>query len=89
VRCAPPAGAFYAFPDVSGCFDDELSGSLAISRYLLEEAHVAVVPGEAFGADAHVRISFACSRETLTEGLDRMAHALGRRLERRAAPVHA
>ena len=88
VRCAPPAGAFYAFPDVSGCFDDELAGSLAIARYLLDEAHVAVVPGEAFGADAHVRVSFASSRETLAEGLDRMAEALGKRLERRAvAPV--
>ncbi len=85
VRCAPPAGAFYAFPDVSGCFDDELSGSLAIARYLLDEAHVAVVPGEAFGADAHVRVSFASSRETLAEGLDRMAEALGKRLEKRAA----
>ncbi len=85
VRCAPPAGAFYAFPDVSGCFDDELAGSLAMARYLLDEAHVAVVPGEAFGADAHVRVSFASSRETLAEGLDRMAEALGRRIERRAA----
>ena len=85
VVCAPPAGAFYAFPDVSGCFDEELSGSLAIARYLLDEAHVAVVPGEAFGADAHVRLSFACSREILGEGLDRMAAALGRRLEKRAA----
>jgi aspartate aminotransferase len=85
VRCAAPAGAFYAFPDLSGCFDEELRGSLAMARYLLDEAHVAVVPGEAFGADAHVRLSFACSRETLAEGLDRMAQALGRRLERRAA----
>jgi aspartate aminotransferase len=89
VDCVPPAGAFYAFPDVSGCFDDELSGSLAAARYLLEEAHVAVVPGEAFGADAHLRLSFACSRETLAEGLDRMAHALGRRLERRAVAAHS
>ncbi|HEV8240554.1 MAG TPA: pyridoxal phosphate-dependent aminotransferase [Thermoanaerobaculia bacterium] len=95
VRCAPPGGAFYAFPDVSECFDEELGGSLAVARYLLEEAHVAVVPGEAFGADAHVRLSFACSRETLAEGLDRMTHALGalrdsgRRLERRAAATPA
>ena len=84
VRCTPPAGAFYAFPDLSGCYDDELRGSLAMARYLLEEAHVAVVPGEAFGDDAHVRLSFACSRETLAEGLDRLAQALSRRLERRA-----
>jgi aspartate aminotransferase len=51
-----------------------------MARYLLDESHVAVVPGEAFGADAHVRLSFACSRATLTEGLDRMAEALARRV---------
>jgi aspartate aminotransferase len=85
VACPPPAGAFYAFPDVSGCFDGELTGSLAMARYLLDTVHVAVVPGEAFGADAHLRLSFACARETLAEGLDRMADALGRRQQRRAS----
>jgi aspartate aminotransferase len=84
VRCTPPAGAFYAFPDVSGCFDDELGGSLAIARYLLDSVQVAVVPGVAFGADAHVRVAFAASRETLAAGLDRMAEALGERLARHA-----
>jgi len=87
VRCAPPAGAFYAFPDVSACFDGELTDSLSLARYLLEEAHVAVVPGVAFGADAHLRLSFACARETLAEGLDRIAEALARRLAKR--PVAA
>jgi aspartate aminotransferase len=79
VLCRPPAGAFYAFPDVSDWYDEELPGSLAMARWLLDEARVAVVPGEAFAADAHLRLSFACSRETLAEGLDRIAAALLRR----------
>jgi aspartate aminotransferase len=75
-RCAPPSGAFYAFPDVTGCYREGLVGSVALSEFLLEEARVAVVPGVAFGDDGHVRISFACSRATLDLGLDRMAEAL-------------
>jgi aspartate aminotransferase len=78
VAYVPPAGAFYAFPDVSGCFGEGRAGSLEIAEYLLEQAGVAVVPGGAFGADDHVRISFACSRERLEEALDRMAEALSR-----------
>jgi aspartate aminotransferase len=91
VTCPPPAGAFYVFPDFAAHYDDELSGSLAMARYLLDEAHVAVVPGEAFGAggERHLRISFAASREELGEGLDRIARALekleSRRSEKRAA----
>jgi len=76
VVCVPPAGAFYAFPDVSGCFGEGRAGSLELAEYLLEEAGVAVVPGGAFGADDHIRISFACSRERLEEALGRMAAAL-------------
>lgn len=77
VSCVPPDGAFYAFPDVSRCYRDGVDGSIAFAEYLLEEGRVAVVPGEAFGDDAHVRISFACSREDLTRGLERIAEALG------------
>ena len=82
VVCRPPAGAFYAFPDVSSYFAAGEQESLPLVRHLLDEARVAVVPGEAFGAPSHLRLSFACSRETLSEGLDRMAdtlHARGRR----------
>jgi aspartate aminotransferase len=75
-RCRPPNGAFYAFPDVSGCFRPGLEDSLALAELLLERAGVAVVPGAAFGADDHLRISFACSRATLAEGLERIAAAL-------------
>ncbi len=76
VRCLPPAGAFYAFPDVSGAFRPGREGSLAFAEQLLEQEGVAVVAGEAFGSDRHVRISFACSREALATGLDRLARFL-------------
>jgi len=76
VSCAPPAGAFYAFPDVSECYREGIAGSVELSEYLLEEARVAVVPGAAFGDDSHIRISFACSRNELERGLERIAEAL-------------
>lgn len=75
-RCRPPSGAFYAFPEVSACFRPGREDSTALADYLLEEARVAVVPGAAFGADGHLRLSFACSRETLAEGLKRIAEAI-------------
>lgn len=78
LSCRPPAGAFYAFPDVSALFREGRRGSVAVAEWLLTEAGVAVVPGVAFGSDDHVRISFACSRETLTRGLERMGEALAK-----------
>jgi aspartate aminotransferase len=72
-HCLPPAGAFYAFPNVSGCYGERAQGSVAFAELLLDEAGVAVVPGAAFGNDDHIRISFACSREELGRGLDRIA----------------
>jgi aspartate aminotransferase len=77
-RLRPPHGAFYAFPEVSACFRPGRESSMAMADYLLEEAAVAVVPGAAFGADNHIRLSFACSRATLAEGLERIAAALAR-----------
>jgi len=77
-RLRPPHGAFYAFPEVSACFRPGRENSMAMADYLLEEAAVAVVPGAAFGADDHIRLSFACSRATLAEGLARIAAALAR-----------
>ena len=75
-RCRPPDGAFYAFPEVSSCFRPGLEDSMAMADYLLEKAGVAVVPGAAFGAEGHIRLSFACSRANLAEGLERIAAAL-------------
>lgn len=76
VTCLPPRGAFYAFPDVSAHYDGRRPDSVAFAEWLLEEAAVAVVPGAAFGADRHVRLSFACSRDTIREGLGRIGRAL-------------
>ena len=77
VACPEPAGAFYVFPDVSGTFQRlGVSGSIEFSQRLLEEAHVAVVPGEAFGVDSGVRLSFATSMENIDRGLDRIAEFL-------------
>jgi aspartate aminotransferase len=75
MSCQPPSGAFYAFPDVGGLFNDRVVGSVALAEHLLEEVGVAVVPGEAFGNDDHIRISFACSRAVLERGVDRMTEA--------------
>ncbi len=76
VSCRKPGGAFYVFPDVSRCYRDGCRGSVELAEYLLEAAGVAVVPGLAFGDDDHIRISFACSRAALDEGLSRMEQAL-------------
>jgi len=81
VSCLPGAGTFYAFADVSraiaslGCRDD---GEFA--ELLLNEAGVAVVPGSGFGAPGHIRLSFACSLQTLETALDRMARVLTARV---------
>jgi aspartate aminotransferase len=83
---AIPQGAFYVFPNVSNFFDGSVKNSVDLARHLLEEAHVAVVPGAAFGADSHVRISYATSLEQLREGLKRFREGLAalRSLEVRA-----
>ena len=68
VTCRKPMGAFYMLPNIS------VSGmtSTAFAERLLEEQKVALVPGAAFGADANVRLSYACSMENIREGLDRI-----------------
>jgi len=78
VRCVRPTGAFYAFPNVSGTYGKlGVRGSLEFAAKVLERAHVAVVPGEAFGCDENVRLSFATSMEQIDKGLDRLAELLG------------
>lgn len=81
VTCRWPAGAFYAFPNVSGLYGRVLGGetltdSTSLARALLREARIAVVPGMAFGDDLHLRFSYATSRDRITEGLARLAAAL-------------
>ncbi len=81
VSCYNPVGSFYTFPDVSGAYGKKfegktIDGSLAFTEFLLKQAKVAVVPGVAFGADRHVRISFATSMDNIKRGMDRMAEAI-------------
>jgi aspartate aminotransferase len=66
--CSPPAGAFYAFPDVTRINSD----SRKASEILLERAQVATVPGVVFGqhGEGHLRFSFSTSLETIQAGLD-------------------
>jgi aspartate aminotransferase len=73
LTCAAPNGAFYAYPNVSHYFDRAGMNSAAdVAHKLLHEAHVVVVPGEGFGTQDHVRISYATSPENLQRGLERM-----------------
>ena len=73
VTCSMPAGAFYAYPNLRGALDrGGIKTPLEFANRLLNEAHVAVVPGEAFGTDDHVRISYATSMQELEKGLDRI-----------------
>ncbi|MGD9387976.1 MAG: pyridoxal phosphate-dependent aminotransferase [Gammaproteobacteria bacterium] len=77
-RCLPADGAFYAFPDVSEVIAalDDVGDDTEFAAFLLEQAGVAVVPGAAFGAPGHERLSFACSLETLERAVDRIRGVL-------------
>ena len=68
-----PGGAFYAYPNISSSYARGIKDSLDFSEQLLEQAHVAVVPGSAFGTENHIRISYATSLEQLDRGLSRIA----------------
>jgi aspartate aminotransferase len=73
VECSLPAGAFYAYPNIRGALNrGGIKTPLEFADRLLKESHVALVPGEAFGTDDHVRISYATSMEELERGLDRI-----------------
>lgn len=83
VKCVKPQGAFYTFPNVSAYFGKTPGGSaegnptkitdaVSFSAALLEQAHVAVVPGNDSGFDTHVRLSFATSMEQIDKGIDRI-----------------
>ena len=70
-------GAFYTFPEVTGVIKDlNLSDDIELSDYLIENANVAVVPGSAFGAKGHIRLSFATSMELLKEAVNRIEDML-------------
>lgn len=81
IKCFSPQGAFYAFPNISSFFGKryngkEIKSSMSFTEFLLDEAKVAVVPGDSFGSDDHVRISFATSMENIVKGMDRIEEAV-------------
>jgi aspartate aminotransferase len=81
VTCVRPQGAFYCFPNVSAYFgktagETRISDAVSFSAALLEQAHVAVVPGNDSGFDTHVRLSFATSMQQIDKGIDRIGKFL-------------
>jgi aspartate aminotransferase len=78
ISCSPPAGAFYVFPRVTGLYQQfGVTDSVSLCRRLLEEARVAVVPGDAFGAPGYLRFSYALSLERIREGMERIRRCAG------------
>ncbi|GAA1562303.1 pyridoxal phosphate-dependent aminotransferase [Kribbella hippodromi] len=82
VECPEPTGAFYAYPSVKGVLGKRIAGrtpesSAELADLILDEAEVAVVPGEAFGAPGYLRLSYALGDDDLAEGLTRIAKLLG------------
>lgn len=81
VICHKPEGAFYLFPDMSAYRGKRAGGARIesaddLAQYLLENAHLATVSGEPFGAPGHIRFSYATSRPVIEEGMRRLAEAL-------------
>ena len=77
VSCPPATGAFYAFPDCRKAIEKlGLGDDKAFCEHLIQNAGVAVVPGSAFGAVGHVRLSYATSLEVLQEAVRRIRKAL-------------
>jgi aspartate aminotransferase len=81
ISCLMPVGAFYAFPNVAKLYGKSIQGktmknSSDLATYLLEEAKVALVSGDAFGADPYIRLSYATSMENIQKGLDRIEKAV-------------
>jgi aspartate/methionine/tyrosine aminotransferase len=78
VLCPEPLGAFYAYPSVKGLLGVPIRGRTAnssseLADLILDEAEVAVVPGEAFGTPGYLRMSYALSDDDLVEGVSRIA----------------
>lgn len=79
IDCPEPEGAFYVFPDLKGLIAaGGFESDAAVCEWLLDEAHVAIVPGRAFGLPGHARLSFAYAPGDLDKGLSRIAEAVNR-----------
>lgn len=73
IKCARPEGAFYVYPNISAFLGRKgLNSPAEFARKLLHEAHVASVPGEGFGTQEHIRLSYATSKKELDRGLERI-----------------
>lgn len=82
VLCPEPLGAFYAYPSVKALLGKEIRGkrpqtSAELAALILDEAEVAVVPGEAFGTPGYLRLSYALGDADLIEGVGRLQKLLG------------
>lgn len=81
ITCPTPSGAFYAYPNVSGILGRRYAnGTIAtpadLATYLLQEAHLACVPGEPFGSPSHLRLSYTPTMETVQKGMERIRSAI-------------
>ena len=73
ITCVKPDGAFYVYPNVSAYFGKAgINSAAEVAKRLLHEAHVVTVPGEAFGTNEHIRLSYATSSGEIVRGLERM-----------------
>ncbi len=83
IECHVPDGTFYLFPNIrhyigKSSGNKKISSATELAEYLLEDACIATVSGEAFGAPDHIRLSFATSQDRIREGMDRLADSLSR-----------
>ena len=83
MSCLTPTGAFYTFPNTSRLYGGSIksktiSSSSDLALYLLEEARVALAPGEAFGDDDHIRLSYAASIDNIKKGVNRIKEVVGK-----------
>ena len=72
LRCLEPEGAFYAFPEVRGCYGERVRSSAEFADKLLQEAQTVVTDGAGFGSEGFIRMSYATSLERLEEGVERI-----------------
>ena len=81
ISCPKPAGAFYLFPNVMGLYckrykEHKIKSAADFASFLLEEEAVLVIPGEPFGGEGHIRLSYATPRDILSAGLDKIEKAV-------------
>ena len=76
VDCLLPHGAFYLFPKVTSLYSTSIKNDIELAEYILDKAHVAVLPGSFFGYPDHLRICFSTSEEEIIQGLEQIRSVL-------------